>query len=72
MISKFGVPAAMIVVAVLAAGCSNLGDSLETTSALPDGPKVDPACQQLAASIDGLKREGVSEKSRRPLRRSTR
>lgn len=62
MISKFGVPAAMIVIAALAAGCSNMGDSFQTTSALPEGPKVDPACQQLAASIDGLKREGVSEK----------
>ena len=62
MISKLSVPAAIFVVAGFVAGCSNIGDSLETTSALPSAPRVDPACQQLAASIDGLRREGVSEK----------
>lgn len=62
MTGKFGMAAALAVAAALAAGCSNLGDSFETTSALPATPKVDPACQQLAASIDALRREGISEK----------
>ena len=62
MISRYGVPAAIILIAGLAAGCSSMGDGMETTSALPAVPRVDPACQQLAASIDGLRREGVSEK----------
>jgi hypothetical protein len=64
MISKISVRAALLSAAALVAGCAS--DGSLTTSSLTDdsaakvaaGPKVDPACVQLAAQIDSLRQEG--------------
>lgn len=58
-----------LVVAALSAtlllgACSSdglLGGST-TTSALPEKPKVDPACVTLASQIDALRKEGVADR----------
>lgn len=45
-------------------GCASdglFGDS-PTTAALPEKPKVDPACVTLASQIDALRKEGVAER----------
>lgn len=33
-----------------------------TTAAVPEKPKVDPACVSLAAQIEGLRKEGVTDR----------
>jgi hypothetical protein len=63
MARKIATAAALVIASTLVAGCSGLGDNFgPTTSALPEAPRVDPVCNQLAATIDGLRREGVPEK----------
>lgn len=47
------------------AGCANDGGGMfgaTTTASIPEKPKVDPACVQLAAQIDTLKKDGAVEK----------
>ncbi len=58
LMTKF---APLAAVALLAAGCSSLGDSL-TTASIPEPPKVDPACVTLTAQIDALRKDGIQEK----------
>lgn len=64
MLRKLCAPTAMLIGAVLLAGCSGdgalLGSPL-TTSSISDS-KIDPVCVSLTAEIDGLVKEGVAEK----------
>ena len=65
MTVRFSAPAALVSLTVLVAatalsGCA--GSPGETTGALPEVPKPDPVCSQLAAQIDQLRREGVHTK----------
>ena len=54
-------PSALVLIAGLLAACS--GNGLQTSSiTAPEPPRIDPACSQLAATVDGLKREGVADK----------
>ena len=58
---------ALLLVGITLAGCAGEGnDGLFTTGALnlaqASTPKADPACVTLAASIDGLRKEGIAEK----------
>ena len=61
---------ALLLVGILLAGCAgDSTDGLFTTGSLSGSqstaaaaPKVDPACVTLAASIDGLRKEGIGEK----------
>jgi len=60
---------AVLLVGVLLAGCAgDSADGLFTTgslsgsSATAAAAKTDPACVTLAASIDGLRKEGVADK----------
>jgi outer membrane murein-binding lipoprotein Lpp len=57
---------AVVLAGVLLAGCAgDSTDGLFTTGALSGtqtASKVDPACVTLAASIDGLRKEGIAEK----------
>ena len=50
--------------ALLTGACSSDGGLLggTTTSALPEKPKVDPACVTLASQIDTLRKEGVADR----------
>lgn len=63
MFYRFLAPAALLLTATLLSGCAGngplLGQGGLTTSAVP---AADPACQTLAAQIDGLRREGVADK----------
>jgi outer membrane murein-binding lipoprotein Lpp len=55
---------AVMLAGMLLAGCAgDSTDGLFTTGALSQtASKVDPACVTLAASIDGLRKEGIAEK----------
>jgi hypothetical protein len=58
---------ALILVGIALAGCAGEGtDGLFTTGSLSGtaaaAPKADPACVTLAASIDGLRKEGIADK----------
>jgi len=61
---------AVLLVGVMLAGCAgDSADGLFTTGSLSGSsataaaaPKTDPACVTLAASIDGLRKEGIAEK----------
>jgi hypothetical protein len=73
MHQRFAAPVALLVGASLLAACASdgtfMGSSVTTSSvqtaptavAAPT-PKVDPACLSLAAKIDTLRREGVTER----------
>ena len=65
MLTKHLSLTALSLAAALALGaCANDGALLGTgaTAALPERPKVDPACAPLAAKIDDLRRDGVAER----------
>ena len=74
MIGKTIAPTALLMLAALALGaCSsdgglgglNFGDQTAAstaTAALPEKPKVDPACQALAAKIAELKQDGAVDR----------
>jgi len=55
---------AALLSALLVGACSSDGilGGPQTTSAIPEKPKVDPACVTLASQIDALRREGVAER----------
>ena len=61
---------ALLLVSIMFAGCAGDGtDGLFTTGSLSGpqataaaAPKADPACVTLAASIDGLRKEGIADK----------
>jgi hypothetical protein len=59
---------AVLLVGVMLAGCAgDSADGLFTTGSLSGStaaaaPKTDPVCVTLAASIDGLRKEGIAEK----------
>lgn len=74
MLATLRVPLIILVGSFSLAACSSGGDlfgssssSDVTTSSLNEarvaqGQKVDPACGNLAAEIDGLRRDGIAEK----------
>lgn len=53
-----------LLAAVATGACSSDGilGGPQTTSAIPEKPKVDPACVTLASQIDALRREGVADR----------
>lgn len=60
---------ALLLVGIALAGCAGEGtDGLFTTGSLSGtataaaAPRADPACVTLAASIDGLRKEGIADK----------
>ena len=60
---------ALLLIGTALAGCAGEGtDGLFTTGSLSGtataaaAPKADPACVTLAASIDGLRKEGIADK----------
>lgn len=60
-----GFIAAIATAATLAlSGCASEGlfNAGPTTAALPEKPKLDPACVTLASQIDALRKEGVAER----------
>jgi hypothetical protein len=64
LMKKLPVTIATIGLALALGACASdglLGGSNET-AALPQKPKVDPACAPLAAKIDDLRREGVADR----------
>ena len=62
--TKGFLPLLMIGAVVTLGGCA--GDGLlggsTTTAALPEKPKVNPACVTLASQIDALRKEGVADR----------
>ena len=67
MIMKFATPFAMIAALLLGAcsstdGLFGMTDTPTTTAALPEKPKVNPACVPLAAKITELRKEGAVER----------
>lgn len=62
MLKRLVAPAALTLLAAVALGaCANDG-ALNSTAALPEKPAGDPACATLAAKIDALRKDGVSER----------
>ncbi len=55
---------AALLSALFVGACSSDGilGGPQTTSAIPEKPKVDPACVTLASQIDALRREGVADR----------
>lgn len=65
MVIKRGILVVGALIATVSLGaCSSDGllGGPQTTSAIPEKPKVDPACVSLASQIDALRREGVAER----------
>jgi hypothetical protein len=54
---------ALVLGALVLAGCSEGGDSIFTTGSLGQAEaKVDPACAALASRIEALRKEGIPDK----------
>src|SRR5262245_35947822 len=57
---------ALVIGALVLAGCAEGGDNIFTTGSLSGQPtaetKADPACVTLAARIDALRKEGIPDK----------
>lgn len=64
MLKKIAVPAVTLCAALMLGACAADGllGSGDSTAALPEKPKTDPACASLAAKIDGLRRDGASDR----------
>lgn len=62
MIKRLGASAAFILAASLIAGCAGPSGGGLATASIPEVPKVDPVCSQLASQIEALRAEGVSMK----------
>jgi hypothetical protein len=71
MKNRFAAPMALLVGAGILAACSSDGalvgsnvttSSVQTPAPVAVAPKVDPACLALAAKIDTLRRDGVTER----------
>ncbi len=64
MMARGMIAAALCASLMTLGGCA--GDGLlgggPTTAALPEKPKVNPACVSLASQIDGLRKEGVADR----------
>jgi hypothetical protein len=67
MFKQLHAPAIVIAGALILAGCAEnsvFGGSSSnlSTASIVESPKADPACTQLAAQIDALRKEGVADK----------
>lgn len=68
-ISRAAAVGLMLGAGLLAAGCSSDGSGFTTgtlgsepVAEVAAAPKVDPACVSLASQIDGLRKDGISDK----------
>lgn len=65
MSSKLILSAVMIGGLTVLAGCADgniIGGGTMTTQAVPAAPVVEPACTQLSAQIDTLRKDGIADK----------
>lgn len=62
MIKQLGASAAFILAASLIAGCAGSSGGGLATASIPEAPKADPVCSQLASQIEALRAEGVAMK----------